>query len=64
MVVELGLGMEINCHWTFHDRYENPPSCESTALTGDSVLLGSLYLLEEVAFHIMRPFESFARNNR
>ncbi|KAE8365368.1 hypothetical protein BDV27DRAFT_127028 [Aspergillus caelatus] len=64
MVVDLGLGMKINCHWIIHDRSESPPSCEDTALTGDIVPIGSLYLLEEVAFHIMRPFERFTRNDR
>ncbi|KAB8272576.1 hypothetical protein BDV30DRAFT_127546 [Aspergillus minisclerotigenes] len=64
MVVDLGLGMEINCRWTVHNRSESPSLGEGAALTGDVVPIGSLYLLEEVAFHIMRPFERFARNDR
>ncbi|KAE8138231.1 hypothetical protein BDV38DRAFT_244913 [Aspergillus pseudotamarii] len=64
IVVDLGLGMEINCRWTAYNRSENPPSCESMALTGDIVPIGPVYLLEEVVFHIMRPFERFARNDR
>ncbi|OGM48038.1 hypothetical protein ABOM_002821 [Aspergillus bombycis] len=64
MVTDLGLWMEINCRWTVHDRVESPPLGGDKALTRNVARIGSLYLLEEAAFHIIRPFERFARNDR
>ncbi|KAE8407605.1 hypothetical protein BDV37DRAFT_5265 [Aspergillus pseudonomiae] len=56
--------MKIKCLRTVHDHVESPPVGEDAALTGNVAWIGPLYLLEEVACHIMRPFEGFARNDR
>lgn len=60
--IELGMGMKIDCRWTIQVREVE----SGKLLLGDGNAtepIEPVYLLEEVFFHIMKPFERWARND-